>query len=123
MSVLEIGSMLVDLCRQGKNMEAIETLYSPDIVSVEPMAMSGMERTQRGIEAIKGKNQWWFANHEMHNGEVRGPFPHGDRFAVLFAYDVTQKQTGQQVRMEEVAVYTVDNGKIVKEEFFYAVSH
>ena len=121
MSTMEVGQKLVDLCSQGKNMEALETLYSANIVSVEACAMPGMEQTQKGIEAIKGKNKWWYENHEVHDGQVVGPFPHGDRFAVLFKYEVTPKQTGQRMTMEEVGLYTVENDKIVKEEFFYSM--
>ncbi len=68
MSVMEIGKELVALCREGKNLEAIEKFYSPDIESVEAMAMPGMGQTQRGIEAIKGKTKWWHDNHEVHGG-------------------------------------------------------
>ena len=35
-------------------------------------------------------------------------------------YDLTNKQSGQRFQMEEVAVYQVSGGKIVREEFFYA---
>ena len=121
MSVMEIGKDIVALCQQGKNIEAIEKHYSPDIVSVEAFGMPGMDQTQKGIEAIKGKNKWWSENHEVHGGEVRGPFPHGERFALLFKYDVTPKHTGQRMTMEEVGLFTVENGKVTKEEFFYAM--
>lgn len=57
MTTMEIGKELVALCQQGKNQEAINRLYSPDIESVEPVAMPGMEPIQRGIAKIKGKNQ------------------------------------------------------------------
>jgi len=116
---MEIGKELVALCREGKNLEAIEKFYSPDIESVEAMAMPGMGQTQRGIEPIKGKTKWWHENHEVHGGEVSGPFPNGDRFIVLFKMEVTPKQTGKRMTMEEVGLYSVENGKIVKEEFFY----
>ncbi len=121
MSVMEIGQKLVALCREGKNQEAISQLYSPDIISIEAMAMPNMEQTQRGIEAIKGKNQWWVDNHEVHKGSVQGPFPHGDRFIVHFNYEVTPKHTGQRMTMDEMGLYTVQDGKITKEEFFYAM--
>ena len=118
MSAADIGKELVALCQQGKNMEAIDKFYSPNIVSVEPVGMPGMDQSQTGVEAIKGKNQWWMENHEVHSGEVKGPFPHGDRFAVIFKYDVTPKHTGKRMTMEEVGVFTVENGKIAREEFF-----
>ena len=35
MNTLEIGQKMVELCREGKNDEAVNTLFSADIVSVE----------------------------------------------------------------------------------------
>ena len=121
MNVNEIGTELVALCRQGKNFEAIEKFYSPDVVSIEAMAMPGMGQTQTGIEAIIGKNTWWVENHEMHGGDVQGPFPHENRFIVFFKFDVTPKHTGKRMTMEEMGLFTVENEKIVKEEFFYSM--
>ena len=121
MSVMEIGKELVSLCQQGKNQEAIDKLYSPNIVSIEAAAMPNLGQTQKGIEAIKGKNAWWVENHEVHGGEVKGPFPNGDQFIVHFKYDVTPKHTGQRMTIEEMGLYTVDKGKITKEEFFYTM--
>ena len=33
--------------------------------------------------------------------------------------DVTVKETGARMTMDEIGVYTVKNGKIVEERFFY----
>lgn len=57
MTTMEIGKELVALCRQGKNQEAINRLYSSNIESIEAVAMPWMGQTQKGIQAIKGKNQ------------------------------------------------------------------
>ncbi len=121
MSSTEIGKELVELCRQGKNLEAIEKLYSPDIVSVEAVAMPNIGQTQQGIEAVKAKNSWWVENHEVHGSEVSGPFPNGNQFIVHFRFDVTPKHTGQRMTMDEMGLYTVEGGKIAKEEFFYSM--
>lgn len=120
MNAQEVGKKLVGFCRAGKNVESINTLYAPDIVSVEAAQMPGMERTTKGIDAVRGKNQWWVDNHEVHSAEVSDPYPHGDdRFAVRFTYDVTSKPSGQRMKMDEIAVFTVANDKVVREEFFY----
>ena len=51
---------------------------------------------------------------------MEGPFPHGsDRFAVYFKYDVTNKPSGRRMQMNEIGLFTVRNGKVSKEEFFY----
>jgi len=55
----------------------------------------------------------------VHSAIVDGPYPNGDRFAVRFSFDITRKATGERVKMDEVTLYTVRNGKIIREEFFY----
>ncbi len=121
---LTVGKKLVELCRQGKIDEAMETLYSHHIVSVEPMGGPNMPARMEGIEAIKGKGTWWQQNHEVHSAQAEGPYPHGDRFIVHFKYDVTPKagpMAGKRHVMDETALYTVKDGKITHEEFFYSM--
>lgn len=123
MTLKEIGNRLVDLVKQGKNLEAIYELYGKDIASIEAAAPpQGGERVSRGIDAVKAKNERWAENHEVHAASAKGPFPHGeDRFCVIYQFDVTNKPSGQRFQMEEVALYTVADGKIVQEEFFYTM--
>lgn len=123
-STLEIGKRLVELCRKGKAMEAINTLYSPGIVSIEAHSLPQMPTRMEGIDAVRGKAQWWEKNHEVHGAKAEGPWPHGDRFIVRFTYDVTPKtghMAGKRVTLDEAALYTVKDGKIVHEEFFYGM--
>jgi ketosteroid isomerase-like protein len=121
MSAKEIGQKLVALCKEGKNLECINTYYADDVQSIEAATPpAGGERVTSGIEGVRGKNQWWSENHEIHSAAVHGPYPHGDdRFAVRFEYDITNKPSGMRMQMDEVGVFTVADGKIVKEEFFY----
>ena len=122
MDTKQVAQRLVDLCRDGKNAEARATLYSPDIVSIEAYAPPGMSAESRGLEAIRAKGEWWRANHEIHDAAAKGPYMNGDKFAVAFHFDITPKTgpgAGTRTMMEEVAVYTVKNGKIVREEFMY----
>ena len=121
-TTLEVGQQLVALCKQGKNDEAVETLYSPDIVSVEAGAPPGQNPETRGLAGVKGKSAWWNENHIIHSATTVGPFPHGDRIAVHFTYDITAKHLGnKRMTMDEIALYTVKDGKIVREEFFYSM--
>lgn len=119
MNTMEIASKLVELCRQGKNAEALDTLYADDVLSVEAAVPPGMEREAKGLAAVKAKGQWWVDNHEVHSMTVTGPWPHGDRFIVGFQIDVTHKPSGQRMQMDEVGLYHVRGGKVVREEFFY----
>jgi hypothetical protein len=119
MSTLEVGKKLVELCRQGKHMEAIDALYSPEIVSIEAASSPNMPQEMKGLDAIHGKNKWWMDNHVIHSANVDGPYPHGDRFIVTFAWEVTNKPMNQRFTMAEAGLYTVRDDKIVREEFFY----
>lgn len=120
MNTMEIARKMVELCGQGKNEEALNTLFAQDMVSVEACEMPGAPaRECRGLAAVKAKGEWWMANHEIHSANISGPWPHDDRFIVGFQYDVTHKPSGQRIKMDEAALYTVNNGKIVREEFFY----
>lgn len=121
MTAIEIGKELVALCRQGKNMDAIAKFYSPTVESVEAIVDAQIGQVQKGIEAVKGKNQWWVENHQIHKVEVNGPFPNGDQFIIHFTYNVTCKQTGKRMTMSEMGLFTVEGGKIVKEVFFYTM--
>jgi len=100
-------------------MDAINTLYSPEIVSVESMGNEQMPREMKGIDAIREKNKWWGDNNEVHSATVDGPFVGEDKFAVYYNYDITFKPTGKRTPMEEMALYTVKDGKVVREQFFY----
>ena len=114
-----VAEELVSFCRSGRNLDAINALYSPDIVSIESMGNEQMPREMKGIDAIRQKNTWWGENNEVHAATVDGPFVGDDKFAVYYNYDVTFKPTGKRQAMEEMALYTVRDGKVVREQFFY----
>lgn len=120
---MTVGSQLVDLCRQGKEREAIETLYAPEIVSIEAVDFPPqMPKRVEGLADVLSKDATFQGGNEIHSREISGPYPHGDRFIVQFKYDVTPKggpMAGQRMTLDETALYRVADGKVVHEEFFY----
>jgi ketosteroid isomerase-like protein len=121
MTTAEVATQLVALCREGKFLDAVKTLHADDIVSIEAMDYQGLGREMRGKEAVLAKNVAWFEDNDVHSATVTGPFVSQERFAVWFSFEWTQKASGERVQFSEVAVYTVADGKIVHEEFLYAV--
>ena len=111
----------MDLCKAGKNQEAMKSLYADDIVSMEAGAPPGQSPETRGLAACLAKSAQWAETTDVHSRKVDGPFPHGDRFAVIFEMDITRRPENRRFTMKEIAVYTVKNDKITREEFFYNI--
>lgn len=124
MNAKEIAHVLVEANR-ANSADAIGALlnehYAPNAVSVEAVAMDPARgREVQGIDAIKAKHAWWDSMMETKNVTASEPMMHGeDRFAVIFGLTAKNRQTGEETTMQEVAVYTVNDGKIVREEFYY----
>ena len=58
---------------------------------------------------------------EAHSFDAKGPFVGHDRFVVQYDADVTDKNSKERRKLSEVGVYTVKDGKIVREEFLPSV--
>ena len=107
------------LCKEGKFDEAGEKYWADDVVSIEPM--TGEMALLQGTAAVKAKGEWWAANHEIHSTTTNGPYVNGEQFIVHFAMDVTPKAGGGRMSLDEVGLYTVQNGLIVEERFIMAL--
>ena len=116
MDTKELAKAFTSLCAKGEFDAAGQKFWSDDVVSREPMP--GDMAIVKGRKAVQAKGEWWYANHEIHGVKVEGPYVHGNQFVVRFTMDVTPK-TGSRMTMDEVGVFTVANGKIVDESFFY----
>lgn len=117
MNTKEVGAKVAELVRQKEYEKAIDTLYADDIVSVEAHDQEGMPAEMRGIEQIRGKTKWWIANMEVHSTNVSEVFAAHDKFALRYDVDVTDRSSKKRMKMSEIAIYTVKDGKIAREEF------
>jgi len=119
----EVGEKLVQHCRNGTEKQGLDELYHDNAVSAEsiPNPQTG-DREVLGIAAIKAKHEWWDGQVEMTDSKIEGPMPHGDnKFAVIFEAKGKSRENGDTFDMREVGVYHVENGKITREEFYYAM--
>ena len=117
MTTEEIGKKVVELTRKQAWREAVDTLYSNDIVSVEAQAMGDESPEKRGLEAVRAKTEWWINTMNVYDIKVSGPFVAHDRFVVLYDLEFGEKTSNERIKMSEAGVYTVKDGKIVREEF------
>lgn len=112
----QIGADVVALFNRAKFREIEDKWWSPNIESIEGV---GMNKGWRGRAAVDGKNQWWSASHTIRGASAEGPYVGSSGFAIKFRMDIEEKPSLKRWTMEEVGVYTVQNGKIVREEFMY----
>ncbi|MCU0881045.1 MAG: nuclear transport factor 2 family protein [Hyphomonadaceae bacterium] len=117
MNTHEVAEAFTALCKAGEFEKAGLEFWAQTVRSVE--AMDGPMASIEGIDAVIAKSEWWYANNEVHAIATKGPFVNGNQFSLVFDMDVTDKASGNRHAGEEVALYTVENGKIVEERFFY----
>ena len=120
MNTQQIANRLVELCRAGKFDQVYDELFADDAENVEMPAMAdGPLGNASGLAAMRRKSQLWAEGvEEMHGGSVGEPVVAGSWFALPMSMDVTFKGRGRMA-MEELCVYHVRDGKIVREQFFY----
>lgn len=116
----KLGQAFVQALRDRRGIAHVEEIYAENAESVEAVVPPGRDvRIAKGREAIKAKRQDWMATHDIHKLDADGPYVHPpNKFGVRFEAEVTQKATGQRMNLKEIAVYSVQGGKIVREEFF-----
>ncbi|GJM33834.1 MAG: hypothetical protein DHS20C18_28350 [Saprospiraceae bacterium] len=117
MTTKEIANRLVELCRKGQHEEAYKELFADNAVALEPEGFPNHE--VKGKAALLKKNEdFGKMVIEMHDSSVSDPIVAGNHFSVSMMIDSTMKEQGRS-KMEEICLYEVKDGKIVKEQFFY----
>lgn len=119
MTTEQVAKRFYLLATEGKWSEILDELFSSDASSIEPSNSMGGLATVSGLKAIREKGKAWDQMiQEVHGGYCNEPQAAGDYFVCTMGIDVTMK--GQPRRKtDEVALYHVQDGKIVSEQFFY----
>jgi len=118
MTTQEVADRLYELFEEGKWKEAQEELFSKDAKSIEPANSSGLPSVE-GLDNIKKKAEVWESMvEEMHGGYTGKPIVAGSHIALAMGIDATMKGSGR-MKMDEIAVYEVKDGKIISEQFFF----
>ena len=118
--LVNLGREFVQAMQKRRGIAHVDEIYAESAESVEAVVPPGRDvRIAKGRDAIKAKREDWVATHDIHTLDADGPYVHPpNRFGVRFEAEVTQKATGRKMTLREVAVYSVEDGKIVREEFF-----
>lgn len=120
MTTQEVADKFYEMGQANQWDKIQDELYSDDAESIEPAnaAMSGLKNV-KGKEALKEKSKE-FNNmiEEMYGGFCSKPVIGGNFFSVAMGMDVKLKGM-DRMNMDEICVYEVKDGKIVKEQFFF----
>jgi ketosteroid isomerase-like protein len=114
----EVAHRLVDLCREGKNVDAINELYDDNVVSIEPESSPMPGKTVGKKAVLESTNQWFSSVQEIHSVYISDPIVTDNFFACTMDIDATYKEHGRN-EMNELCVFEIKNGKIVSSQFFY----
>ena len=118
MTTKDIANRFYALSQEGKFDEIQNQLYSKDAKSIEPAQALGLKSVS-GLDNIKLKGKEWNEMiQEVHGGYTNEPQVAGNFFTCTMGLDVTMKQGGR-IKLDEVAIYEVKDGKIVMEQFFF----
>lgn len=116
-SPMDLGVALMRQINAG-DFEPNKDLWSKNVVSVEGL---GVNLAWHGMKATQAKGEEWYRENEITALKAEGPYVGASGFSVKFDMTVRKRATGEEIKMNEVGVYTVDKGKIVREEFMYGM--
>jgi hypothetical protein len=109
------------MLRLGQFEAAGEAFWSPDVTSLEPEALSGAApATVSGKAAARAKRRARFGAARIDELGIDGPFVTGDQFALFLDMLITDPASGEAKPFAEIAIFTVRDGRIIEERFFYA---
>jgi len=121
-TIVTIANDLVAHCKSEPSGDFVEhdsklwaKHYADGWTSIE-----GDGKVYHGRDEVGAKYKEWEGTVTCHGCEVEGPFIGTDGFSVIFEIDMEPKDGSfPRMKMKEIANYSVENGKIVQEEFCY----
>ncbi len=110
--VRALAQRIVDLTVRHDDVSSF-VLYADTVESIEPGQPPFV-----GIEAIKQKFAGWRAMTTESTWQARNVLVDGNTIAIEWEGHV-KFATGKEADLKEVAIHEVENGKIVRERFYY----
>ena len=118
MTTQQVADKMSVLFKENKWDLIQNELFAENCISIEPDNSMALKLAE-GLPAIKEKGKQFNAQiEEMHGGYVGDLIVGGNFISCAMGMDVTMKGMGR-VKFDEIAVYEVKDGKIVKEQFFF----
>ena len=118
MTTQEVAARFNELAQQEKWFEIQDEFFSDDVKSIEPPQAKFLHNAE-GKTAVRKKGEEFVARIEVfHSGQTSAPLVAGNFFAVSRKKDMTVRGIGR-IQIEQIMLYEVKDGKIIREQFFY----
>ena len=114
----EVAARFNELAQQEKWFEIHDELFADNVRSVEPENSKYMGYAE-GKATVRKKGENFVSKiTDFHGASTTQPVVAGNHFAVGRNMEITTEDFGR-IKMDEIMVYEVKDGKIVLEQFFY----
>jgi hypothetical protein len=108
------------MLRAGQFEAAGNRFWADDVTSIEPAALpGGIAATACGIAAARRKCNARFGAAKIAEIGIDGPFVTGDQFVLFLDLIIVDRASGGSAPFSEIALYTVREGQIAEERYFY----
>ena len=119
-NVHDVARDFTDMLRQGQFVAARERFWAADVRCIEPHDLpDGIAAEVSGIEAARAKTARWLASRHIHDLSIDGPFVTGNQFALFLDMMIGGQPSGADQPFTEIAIFTVRDGQISEERYFY----
>jgi hypothetical protein len=113
-----IAARFNELARKEQWFEIQDELFAENVKSVEPPTAQHLHDAE-GKAAVRKKGEDWVKRIQaLHGASTTEPVVSGNHFAVGRHVDITVEGLGR-IQTDEIMLYEVKDGQIVKEQFFY----
>lgn len=114
----EVAARFNELARQEKWFEIQDELFSDNVRSVDPPGSPWFGNAE-GKQAVRQKGEDFVKRiEEVHRMHTTEPVVAANHFAVGRSMDITVQGLGR-IKIDEIMLYEVREGRIVLEQFFY----
>ena len=114
----EVAARFNELAKQEKWFDIQDELFADNVKSIDPSSSPYFKYAEGKLPVRKKGEEWVARVTEVHRRYTTEPVVAGNHFAVGREVDITVQGFGR-VKIDEIMLYEVKDGKIVKEQFFY----
>ena len=120
-TIHEVARDFTALLRAGQFAAAGDRYWAADVTSTEPADLpGGIDAMVSGIAAVRDKCAARFGVARIDEIAIDGPFVTANQFALFLDLVIVDLAVSARQPFTEIALYTVRDGQIAEERYFYA---